>query len=537
MGQWQERPYSSARWLRASGTTAPGSYASLAMLLGAVLLWATVNPARAQAPATNTASKTLPELQRRLAELIGQPRFRAALWGVKIVSLDTGQALFDFNAHKLLKPASVAKLYSGALALDRFGPEARIRTSLYAASRPDAKGTLAGDLIVYGRGDPSFAARFYDGDYAKSLEPLATALAKAGVKRIQGDLVGDESHFRGPPLGSGWMWEDLQNYYGPEVSALTADDNAVDLTFAPGTKVGQPCLFTAGPATPFLNFINQTETVADAGVRQITIYRPLGENTVYLRGRMGLRASNHVDAVTVHQPALWFLTRFREALAQRGIGISGHLRSRNNWLGRSAQPIDYARLVELAHSDSRPMAELVTRMMKPSQNLYAQLLLLQAGANSPKSTNQWLTTEELGLAEMETFLAQAGIRKGEALLDEGSGLSRGTLVTPNATVALLQFMQRHRYAQAFQESLPLAGVDGSLRRRMKDSPAAGNARAKPGSIRYVNTLAGYVTTASGERLAFALMLNNYRPADGSPAAREELDALVILLAQYAGKSS
>ncbi len=218
------------------------------------------------AQSTNATSPiaTLAELQTRINDHVGQPRFASALWGVKIVSLDSGKALFEHNAGKLLKPASNAKLFSGALALDRLGPDYRIETSFYAVARPDSDGTLHGNLIVYGRGDPSLAARFNNGDYGKSLEALVAALATAGVNRIEGDLIGDESYFRGPPFGSSWTWDDLQNYYGAEVSALSQEDNVVDLVFKPGAKTGAPCLIVAQPAqleTAFLTFINRTKTV------------------------------------------------------------------------------------------------------------------------------------------------------------------------------------------------------------------------------------------------------------------------------------
>src|SRR5438552_7770569 len=214
------------------------------------------------AQSTNATSPiaTLAELQTRINDHVGQPRFASALWGVKIVSLDSGKALFEHNARKLLKPASNAKLFSGALALDRLGPDYRIETSCCAAGKPDGQGTLHSDLIIYGRGDPSFAARFNGGDSGKSLDPLVTALVAAGIKRIEGDLVGDESFFRGPPFGSSWTWDDLQNYYGAEVSALSQEDNVVDLVFNSGPKIGEPCLIVARPDTPFLNFINRTKT-------------------------------------------------------------------------------------------------------------------------------------------------------------------------------------------------------------------------------------------------------------------------------------
>lgn len=154
--------------------------------------------------------ETLDSLRARINAHISQPRFAPAAWGISIVSLDTGATVFEHNGGKYFSPASNAKLYSVALALDRLNADFRISTSLYAAARPDALGTLKGDLVIYGRGDPTFAARLNGGDYYKALEPLAASLAAAGVRRVEGDLVGDESYFTGPPFGSGWEWDDRQ---------------------------------------------------------------------------------------------------------------------------------------------------------------------------------------------------------------------------------------------------------------------------------------------------------------------------------------
>ena len=207
-------------------------------------------------------AETVELLRGRIAAHLAQPRFAAAIWGVKVVSLDTGKTLFEQNAEKYFSPASNAKLYSTALALDRLGPDYRIKTSVYSSARPDASGALKGDLIVYGRGDPTMAARLNDGDYYKGLEPLAEKLATAGVRRIEGDLIGDESFFSGPPLGSGWQWDDLQWYYGAEVSALTVNDNSVDLFVKPAERAGIPCIITTGPSTPHVTLMNRTQTTA-----------------------------------------------------------------------------------------------------------------------------------------------------------------------------------------------------------------------------------------------------------------------------------
>ena len=468
----------------------------------------------------------LAALQGRLSNHVAQARFAAAMLGIEVGSLENGRTYFEHNARKLLKPASNNKLYTGALALDRLGPEFRIQTSLLAAGRPDGEGVLRGDLIVYGRGDPSFSARFRDGSYDDLLGPLAEKLVAAGVKRIEGDLVGDESFFSGPPIGAAWTWDDLQSYYGAEVSALTVQDNVVDLVFRPG-RIGSPARMTMLPAVMPLVFSNRTETFASRTNAGITLYRPIGENVVYVSGRIGTNSSSISDSVSVHQPARWFLTLLREALHKRGVKVGGELRA-VNWLERQVAPLDLKSLVELGSVQSPPLGEIVPRMMKPSQNLYAQLLLLLVARQAETKRGASANTEDAGLVELQKFLGEAGVRRGEALIEEGSGLSRGALVTAHATTTLLRYMDKHRHAGAFRDSLPIAGVDGTLKNRFKNTAAAGNLRAKTGTLRYVNTLSGYVTNRSGDRLVFSILLNNYGAAGGG---RAEVDALGEMLAE------
>ena len=496
------------------------------------VLWA-LAPAKPGQTTRASPVKTLAELRTRIAEHLAQPRFAAAAWGVKIVSLETGATLFQTNAAKLLKPASNAKLFTGALALDRLEPEYRIKTSFYSTARPDDEGILRGDLIVYGRGDFSLAARFYEGDYAKALEPVVTALAAAGLRRIEGDLVGDESYFRGPPFGSSWAWDDLQNYYGAEISALTHEDNVVDLIFKPGARAGDPCEIITKPLTSFLTFVNHSRTATTRGHRQITVYRPPGENTVYVSGSLP-PATNWTDAVSVHNPALWLVNRLKEALEMRAIAVTGKPRAMN-WLDREADPLDFGKLNEIASVQSRPLSEMIGHMMKPSQNLYAQLLLLQVGTRIEKPDDKNQTTEEAGIAELNRFAREAGIKSGELVFDEGSGLSRSALVTPNAIVQLLAFMSRHRAGRVYREALPVAGVDGSLRNRMKGTAAERKVRAKTGTIDRVHTLSGYLTSAAGERLAFSIMLNNYQ-ADSKYSVKEDIDPMAVMLAEFTGRS-
>jgi D-alanyl-D-alanine carboxypeptidase/D-alanyl-D-alanine-endopeptidase (penicillin-binding protein 4) len=479
---------------------------------------------------------TLAELQERLKNHVSQTQFDAATWGVKVISLDTGKTLFEHDAQKLFSPASNSKLYSIALALDRLGPDYRIKTSLYAASRPSRSGVLKGDLILYGRGDPTIKSRLHGSNIFQALEPLVRALTNAGVKRISGDLVADESHFHGAAFGSGWAWDDMEYAYGAEISALTINDNTLQISVKPGATRDAPCLLALSPATSYLSLSNRTHTVDKGLKRAITFYRPLNENVVYVSGQMPLDDVGYLDDLTVHSPAALFGTLFKEALRRQGIKIRGKVRTRN-WLDRQAQPIDWSKFVELGSVESLPMSELAREVMKPSQNLYTDLLLAHVGEQAREAdTATNLSSEELGLRELNKFLAEAGVRKGEVLFEEGSGLSRNNLTTPNATIALLQFMSRHKCAGVYLAALPIAGVDGTLRNRMKGTAAAGNVRAKTGTLRWANSLSGHVTTASGEHLLFSIMLNRYQSTDPNRSARVEVDAIPIMLANFTGRS-
>ena len=521
----------------------------IAIALAAALQLAAPAPALqnpAAAPAQQHA-ETAENLRSRIGAHIAQPRYGPAAWGIKVVSLDTGKTVFEQNAGKYFSPASNAKLYTSALALDHLGADYRIKTSLYAAGRPTAEGTLKGDLIIYGRGDPTIAASLNGGDYYKALEPLAEQLAVSGVRRIEGDLIGDESYFKGPPLGSGWEWEDLQWYYGAEVSALTINDNALDLKVVPAERVGLPCRVSTGPPTSFVTIMNRSQTAAKGTEPRIVVYRPVGENVIYVSGRLPVGDKGYNGAVAVHNPAGLFVAMFKDALARRGISITGRART-VDWKYREVSPVDLTKLVELGAIQSLPVKDILRETMKPSQNLYAQLLLLQVGAvgcQAPGAGCQGAeaagpspdqTAEQTGIEAMNRFLREVGVRQGDVVLEEGAGLSRKDLITPAATVELLRFMSRHRHGEIYRDSLPVAGVDGTLRNRLKSTPAAGNVRAKTGSLSYVHTLSGYVTTLAGERFAFSIMLNNYYSADKTVSPRDDIDAIAVMLAAFNGRS-
>ncbi len=482
-------------------------------------------------------------LQARFAAHVNQDRFRHAHWGVRIVSVDSGQPVFEHNADDLLVPASNTKLFTGALALDRLGPEFRIRTSVCSQERPTRRGTLKGDLILYGRGDPTFAARFHGGRLDRALEPLLGVVAATGIKRVRGDLVVDASYFASPALGSGWDWDDLQYAYGAEVSALTINDNTVDVVVKPAEAPGRPASVQLVPGSGFIPVDNRCVTAPTGVRRAVQVERPLSHSLIVVTGHIPVGDTGITETVSVHAPAAWFGHLFKAALEQRGIRVAGNVRMTDP-AGASADSASGAGRVELAAVESPPLRDLLARMMKPSQNLYAQLLLLQVGAAELAASSQtnasrsaWPpagvfphTAEAAGIRALEAFLGRADIPAEQVLFEEGSGLSRRHLVTPAAIVQLLRFMDRHPQAAVFRDALPVAGIDGTLRNRMLETPAAGNARAKTGTLRYVNALSGYVTSKAGERFAFALLLNNFHNPDSSRSPRADLDEFVTTLA-------
>lgn len=539
--------------------------ASLCLLAIAIEFSFTSFPVQAQAPTATTSSRsvipapkapaTLAELRSRIDEICRQPALEPGFFAVKIVSLDSGQTIFEQSANKFVRPASNMKLYTVATAFDRLTPDFHFITSVYAKEKLE-DGKVKGDLIIYGRGDPSIAARFNNGDYFKGINDLADRIVAAGVKRVKGDLVGDESYFNGSPVGSGWEWEDLTWSYGAQVSALTINDNAIDLNIKPGATVGAPVTIVTGPPNAsFITIVNRATTAPKGLKSNLQIYRGLGANTLEISGALPLGDAGFVGGVAIPDPALAFVSMLRDALIKRGVKLDGRIRTVDARSGTSLLPRtppgfasgSMAQFpVEVASLQSPPFREIAAHTLKPSQNQYTELILRTLGRNpqvldSSGNTRPLagdargaLDDEESGLEMVRAFLRQAGIGENDVSLNDGSGLSRNDLITANTTVQLLTFMSRHKYFAQFRDALPIAGVDGTLRTRMRGTPAEGNLRAKTGSLSSVASLSGYVTSASGEHLVFSMMLNNY--PDAAAVRRDSMDAIAILLASFAGKT-
>ncbi len=499
----------------------------LLYVLPAMFFFATLLSSAATA---QSAPATPHQVERAIHEVIEDDIFENAFWGVMVTNLKTGQPLFEHNAGKSFIPASNTKLFTTAAALEHLGADYRYRTALYADG-PVVDGELHGNLIVRGSGDPVIGGRFNNGDRTEVFRAWADSLRAAGIDRITGDIIGDDDVFDDTPLGRGWSWDDEAYWYSAEISGLSFNDNAVDFTMR-SRQTGMPAQVSWEPFnTNYVQVINSTVTISPDSSLKEGYTRASGSNTIRLSSRIP-RGTSDLESLTVSNPTLYFVHVLRESLLRSGIAVSGEP------VDVDDMPIkpDYARgrFRRIATHLSPPLADIISVINKRSQNLYAEQLLKTLAAEFPApETLLPLGSAERGIeAAMQTF-ARAGIDTSRIQLVDGSGLSRMNLVAPSMITRLLGYMWLHpdaRIREAFYESLPVAGVDGTLQYRISQGSLRGRVRAKTGTVSNASTLSGYVTTAGGTPLAFCLMCNHYTVK--TREVREAQDALVAILARY-----
>jgi D-alanyl-D-alanine carboxypeptidase/D-alanyl-D-alanine-endopeptidase (penicillin-binding protein 4) len=486
--------------------------------------------------------QTLPELQSRIRLSLARPELRRGQVGIKIVSLQTGKVIFEENAEKYLMPASNMKSYTVATALERLSPNYRVPTSVYAGAMPDANGVIKGDLTIYGRGDISLAFAFTrpnadansvltNADYLRILEPLADKIVQAGVKRIEGNLVGDESYFNSEALPASWEWDDLQWYYGAEISALSILDNAVDLSVRP-SSLNAPCAVQILPTNTLFTVVNRCVTNASGNRRELQITKKLDRNILEISGTMPVGDRGFRGSVTVSRPAQLFIEMLRQVLQQKGVTVTGQNRLLN---AKEKAPLAAASStpwVEIAKLESPPLSLIAARTMKPSQNMYTEAILRILGEQVGDKTNPNSTSEARGIGVVKNFLTQIGVAPDAVIQWDGSGLSRHNLITPASNIQLYSYMARSPNAQAWRDSLTIGGVDGTLRNRFVGTAAANNVRGKTGTIDQVSALTGYVTTAAGEQLVFSIIVNGVNTGSIRTAT---MDEIVVSLANFNGR--
>jgi serine-type D-Ala-D-Ala carboxypeptidase/endopeptidase (penicillin-binding protein 4) len=447
-------------------------------------------------------------------------------WGLLIADGGTGQVLYEENADKYFVPASNMKLFTTALALAKLRPDFRFRTTIEATAEPGTNGKLAGPLYLVGRGDPNLSNRKFpymlkeefDGPPEKVIAELANAIAAKGIKEISGDIVGDESYFPRERYPNGWEIDDMVWEYGAAISAIVVDDNTVQLTLTAGEKAGDKVNAVVSPDAPEFTVDNQVITSA-AGVKaDLTLKREPGSNVVTVLGTLPAKSTPRKLTLAIQEPALHAAAMLKRLLQDRGIKVDGTART----LSLPPGAPEGEKRVVLAEHRSIPLGDSVKLVNKISQNLHTEMLLRTA----TRQGGAWTTPEDL--ANFATsFYAVAGIPSGDVVQTDGSGLSRHDLVTPRALVALLLYAEKQPWFDAYFASLPVAGIDGTLEDRMKNSIADGRLHAKSGSVEHVRTRSGYADLPGGKRLVFSFLSNNMGLKGHE--ATDALDALSIAM--------
>jgi D-alanyl-D-alanine carboxypeptidase/D-alanyl-D-alanine-endopeptidase (penicillin-binding protein 4) len=466
------------------------------------------------AQAAPQAQQGDPELTAAIDAILADPRFRGAMVSVAVRDAASGDALYERDVDRRLNPASNMKLFSSAAAMDALGPGYRFGTDLLADG-PVRGGTLMSDLYLRGGGDPTMLAE----DYAD----LASSLAAAGVDRIQGDIVADDSFFDAVPLATAWSWDDEPFYYSAVTSALTVapdtdyDSGTVIVRTSPGDAAGSEPVVTLQPQTDAVRVENRATTGPEGSGTDLTVERQHGSDRVVVTGTIAADASSTSEWVTVADPTEYAGDVLARALSSEGVRIKGDVE-------QGSTP-EQARV--LTTHRSMPLRELLTPFMKLSNNMHAEALVKTMG-HEATGVGSW----GAGLSVVRDYAQSLGVDTSTLRISDGSGLSRFDLLSADHIADLLTAVRAEPWFQTWYDALPVAGnpdrfTGGTLRSRMRDTPAADNLHGKTGSMTSVTALSGYVTNADGRELVFSMVSNNYLQ---SPRSAE--DALGVTLASW-----
>lgn len=466
-------------------------------------------------------------LRKRLDRAVDAAPLNRHLWGI-VVRDTTGRTLYRRNADRLFTPASNTKLIVTAAAAVMLPEDFTVRTSAYATG-PVVEGQLVGDLVLYGRGDPTMDTRCFaidttvagvcSRDPIAPLRALAGQLHARGVRAVAGDLVGDGSYFEPELLHPTWEVGDVNFYYAAPISGLSLNANSLRLT-ATASALGTPAAIRIEPRVEnYLLIDNRTRTVPEGMPRTLRVRRDGTQDRLVVSGDVPVAERPASEEVAVGDPALFTALAFRQALAEAGIVVLGRTRSTVDSLSyREAR-----QRPALAEVNSRPLRDWLVPILSSSENWYAEMLLKQLGRHFGGS-GSWRT----GIAVERRFLIdQVRIDSTQFQLSDGSGLSTINLVTPETFVRLLAHMRRHPAYPVWAAGLPVSGESGTLRRRMVEGPLTGQVLAKTGTLSTVTTLSGYLTRRNGRTLIFSIQANHHTL--GSAAMRAAIDSVLFEL--------
>jgi D-alanyl-D-alanine carboxypeptidase/D-alanyl-D-alanine-endopeptidase (penicillin-binding protein 4) len=458
-------------------------------------------------------------LRRAIDSVVNAPEFANGHWGVLAVTT-RGDTLYSHNAGKLFMPASNQKILTSAVAFTQLGPDYRYRTSFVAHGAIEG-GVLNGDLGVVGRGDPSVSDHMR-GDAMMPLLDIADSLAARGIRRIRGKVIAEGNLFPGDVLGFGWSWSDLESDYSAATDELLFNEGFTNIIVAAGAHAGDSVRVETKPTKTWPRLRVSAITVAPVAMSpdtssprpprpEITVTKDTLTGDVLVGGAI---VAGRIDTlvVTHRDPDAAYIAAFREALAAKGIAISDE-----------AVPPASADTILTMISPS--LREILPPFMKPSQNQIGEMLfktigLERAGTGTPFAAR--------GVVEKQ--LEAWGATPAGFVVRDGSGLSRYDYVSPETIVHVLAAMRRDTAFMSYYDALPIAGVDGTIRTRMRGTPAAGNVHAKTGSVAQARSLSGYLTALSGDTLIFSILANNWNVPAGRVTAAA--DSIAARLASY-----
>ncbi len=491
--------------------------------------------AQTPAPAAPAAPppRTTPlrgSLERRLTTLLDAPPFNRATWNIYVQD-ERGRVLFNRNGDRFSVPASNTKLVVAATATVLLPADYRVRTSVYGNGTL-VDSVLQGDLVLYGRGDPTWSARCFGIDTLApgacdstwtAVEAIAESLRAGGVRRVTGRIVGDGSYFEPQIVHWNWGSFDLNWWYAAPVSGLGFHDNSVDFQITPGVALDQPPKITWNPDLGMIGFENRARTSpADSGSTiGDNFFRRPGTLDIWAEGTAALGRSPWIESFALPDPNLYAARALAAALQKKGVSVEGGAASTTDSLAYCAVRLS----TPLAEYLGRPLPDIVFPILNTSQNWFAEMLLKILGRELG-GAGSW----EKGLDVERRFLIDSvKIDSTAFALDDGSGLSAGNLVTPHAFVQLLDYMYRHPKRGPFVAALPRAQQPGSLLKRFVGTPLEGRVLAKTGSIYRVNSLSGYIERADGRRFTFSIQANGHSVPGRQMLA--QIDSLVVQMAR------
>jgi D-alanyl-D-alanine carboxypeptidase/D-alanyl-D-alanine-endopeptidase (penicillin-binding protein 4) len=423
------------------------------------------------------------------------------VWGVDIRSLATGEPLYEMNDGRLMMPASNMKIVTLATAAEVFGWDHTFATTLETTA-PIESGVLKGDLIVRGGGDPTINTR--NNRAAAVLDEWVAALREAGVARIEGRVVGDDQLFDDEGIGPGWSWDYLQYGYAAPVGALQFNENMAALNIRPAARAGDPAVVTISDGSGLV-LLTRVATTAAGSPSSVEYRRRLDKPVLEVSGRIAADSAPIARTVAVVNPTLFFSQAVKDGLTSRGIVVDGAAADLDDLAPELWDESSQRRT--LVTTQSPPLCDIATVLMKVSQNLYAETLLKAVGA-----ARGGLGTFEGGLNVVRSSLTSWGIPADGYINADGSGLSRYNYLTPATLTSLLTREYKDERSRAlFMATLPIAGKEGegTMATRMRRTRAEGNAIAKTGSISNVRALSGYVKSRDGEMLVFSIIANDF----------------------------